>query len=106
MIGQTQTFEAIADFLGQATRNSHGLRRAIDVFVESLQTFERVSIIDHAAESNDIESITIQRTPQMIAFYEAIERYQVANIEANQALTVAGSLAKSIADTQGTTRPR
>jgi hypothetical protein len=98
MIGQTETFEAIAGFLNQATQNSNGLRRAIDEFIQRLEILEGVSIITQAAKSSQIESCKIQRTPRIAEFHQAIERYQVANIEATQALSVAACIAKSIAE--------
>ncbi len=105
MSPQAQTFEAIADFLNGITQNNYKIRRAMDTFVEQLANFERGSTIDHAAKSNAIESNAIQRTPQMTEFYQAIERYQVASILANQALVVGASLAKSIAEMPGNEIP-
>lgn len=101
MIDQAYTFEPIAKFLERITRNNNDLRGAIDIFVERLETLEQLAQVDLAGKLTELDSTKIERTPEVAEFFKAIERYQVANILANQALTVAGNLAKSIAGATG-----
>ncbi len=101
MIDEKGTFSQVADFLVKVNQNNHQLRRAIDRFTECLETCERASIMRGSGTPTDRKSIELRRSPELAEFYGALERFQIAFIESNQALTVAAGLAKSIAFAQG-----
>lgn len=101
MIDQQGIFAQVAEFLGKASQNNHKLRTAIDRFTECLETCERASIMPGSGTPADRKSIELRRSAELAEFYRAVERFQISFIESNQALTVAASIAQSIADAQG-----